>query len=595
MLIYKVIGGHRHRNYKRTLEVRDFSYRMVTGEDQRDYVVRYKPSEKMVLKKQRFALYNSPTKYVLARPRKYFKKFASVQGINITIEGDSNRISEINAAVENFENRSSLINWLVSNLEYYGSVDPNAWIFYDRHDTRRPDNSIEKTKILPIVIPSVDVLDFMYVGDTLMYFVFRESRIETDAKGIDRVYENFYTIERGLITRAIEASPAETAENNQGATLETLMYNKLEKKNYFVSIVENGSLEVAAMCCGAYKDEKTNRKTFVSWFDPAEHVLFDLIRDKSLLDVNKVVSAFAKRYEYTKACTFEDSKKGRCQGGFYGGLHTDENRCLSCGGSGKVANHTTEQEVLQLTMPRNTSELFELNKLYHNEAIDIQFPEYLERAIQSASDRIIEAVVNSGIIEKATGAATATEANYDYEDIYDMLLPYEKLVEAHFELVVRLLGQYMDIPLQKVDFRFPKDKKMKSLSTLLVDLAAAKASGAGYDVIRNIQLSIIEKQGEDNPLEVARIIARYDWLPFSDKTPEQTTMILATRSVLDFDRVLYENWTTIFNEIENENRVIEFHQLTYDKQKAKVSEKVEQIKAKITIAGNEQAQEAPAG
>jgi chaperonin cofactor prefoldin len=72
-------------------------------------------------------------------------------------------------------------------------------------------------------------------------------------------------------------------------------------------------------------------------------------------------------------------------------------------------------------------------------------------------------------------------------------------------------------------------------------------------------------------------------------------MILATRSVLDFDRVLYENWTTIFNEIENENRVLEFHQLTYDKQKAKVREKVEQIKAKITIAGNEQAQETPAG
>ena len=176
-----------------------------------------------------------------------------------------------------------------------------------------------------------------------------------------------------------------------------------------------------------------------------------------------------------------------------------------------------------------------------------------------------------------------------------MLLPYEKLVEAHFELVVRLMGQYMDIPLQKVDFRFPKDKKMKSLSVLLSDLSAAKASGAGYDVIRNIQLGIIEKQGEDNPMEVARIIARYDWLPFSDKTPEQTTMILATRSVLDFDRVLYENWTTIFNEIENENRVLEFHQLNYDKQKAKVAEKVEQIKAKITIAGNEQAQETPAG
>ncbi len=586
-ILFAAIMGKRHPNYDRTIKVRETSFRMITGLNHAEWVTRYKPSENFDLKKQRVELYNPLTKYVLGRPRKYFKKFAQVQGVNVTVEGNTNRIDEINAVIERFTTRQNLISYLVETLEYKGVTDPNAWIFYDRQDVRAMDGSIVRTNVVPVVIGCVNALDFEISGGAVMYFCFRETRIEKDGPA-DKVFETYYCVTPGFVGKAVEESPKESAATNPGAIRTPLMVGNT-KKYYYVSRVANGTNETPALPVGAYLDETTDQKSFVTWFDPAESVLQDLIRDKSLHDVNIVVTNFPRRYEYTKTCDHEHKDKGRCVGGWYNNRrYEDEYRCHACGGSGKLANHTSEQQVLQLGMPKTDKEFLELSKLSHTEEINTAWPTYLHERIERDVERVLEAVVNSGIVERATGAGTATEANYNYEDIYDLLKPFEDTVSRHWELVVRVAGQYMEIPLSKVDFRFPKDKKMKTMEQLVADLQAAKASGAGWDVVRQIQINIMEKQGEDNPEEIARAITRLDWLPFADKSPEQITMILAVRSATDFDRVLYENWLKVFTEIEAEQMAVPFHQMTYQRQKEIVTAKVNELRQQIILAGNEQ-------
>jgi len=98
-------------------------------------------------------------------------------------------------------------------------------------------------------------------------------------------------------------------------------------------------------------------------------------------------------------------------------------------------------------------------------------------------------------------------------------------------------------------------------------------------------LAIIEKQNEDNPQIVAAILARYDFLPFDDKSEEEVAQILSVRSPVDDQRVLRENWLEIFIEIENENIIAPFYLMTYEKKKAVVQAKVDQFKSKIVQAG----------
>lgn len=581
----------RHKHYDRTLAVREFSHQIVTGENQGKIIERYRRSESEDLKKQRIRLTNTLTKYAISRPRKYWKKIARVEGINVDhTSKDKERIGDLHATFKNFQDGRDLIQYLNWKLEFLGVTDPNAWVIYERLDTRDAEDQVAKVRVYPFVVPCEDVLNFDYKFGELEWIVVRTKTLETTfTKGakVEAWLEDFYLYAPGFLIRAREVGKKTKPEKDE-KPVKVRVGGAGPTKTFLFSAFQNGTTEVPALPVGAYQDEKTEQQSFVPWFDPAEHVLCDLIRDKSFLDVTKTVHAFPKRWEYVRPCTYESKEAGgKCERGFLSGDLTK--RCPACGGSGKSPTFQTEQSVLQLAMPKgDLKDLLELSRLSHMESPSIDLPKWLAEQVAEAERRVMNAVFNSGIIEKASGQAdkTATQTNYEYEDIYDVLEPFAATISRHYELAYRVAAQYMTVPDFTVSHRFPKDFKLKTLDDLLTELEKMKSSGAGFDAIRSVRLQIIEKQHEDEPQSVARIIARYDWLPFDDKSESEVAMILAGRSPLDFQRVLRENWLEIFVEIEHENDSPQFFELEHDRQKKIVEEKVAEFKARIILAGD---------
>ena len=579
------ILGARHPHYERTTKVSVWSSSMITGTGQKEAVTRYRILENEELQKQRERLYNSLTKYILTRPRKYWQKIGKTPGQNLILESDSpEKLAELEKQFEKFSDNKSLMDWIVSKLEQLGVTDPNAWVIFDRVDTRGTDGQIIKTHIFPWIVRSVNVVNYYHFRGVLQWLTVREIRmvrVDTGGGRVEKLLEDYYTFYPGGITKMRQI--LKDSELKPGETLETIEQEGKEDLLFALSEIPNGTTEVPAICAGAYPDDQTAQETFVSWFDPAEQVLEDVIRDKSISDVVRIVHAFRKRWEYVKPCEASDEKMGPCVKGYYGGMYGMEtHRCKSCGGHGR-ALFTSEQQVNQLAMPKEGT-LLELQKLAFEEPVDISLPQFYEDMVDKDVERVMKAVMSSGIIEQATGSGTATEQNYSYETLYDTLSPFEHKVSLTLELAYRVGAQYMEFDI-KVDHRFPKDKRMKPLTELFAELQQAKNAGAGHDAQRVIFENIIYKLNEDNPEEVAWMLARYDWQPWADKTDEQKTVIITSRAANDPERVLYENFLAIFREIEVEQP--EFAQMTYERQKQIVDAKVSEFTTKIITASGE--------
>lgn len=620
LLIENIQFQLRHANYDRTVEVRNFSRMITTGEGQEVEVTRYRRYEDETLKKQRTRLYNPLTKYALARPRKYWKKMFRVEGIRRKFTTkDESRLAELQEQFYNFMPGESLEQWLNRTLEYLGVTDPNAWIVYERADERDQEGLIQKTKVYPFVVSSVDAVNFERKQGVLQWLIARAITIERSVKDgyrTEKVLENYYLYAPGVIVRArekgentiIEAGeyeqaitvfpPAEIGQStpayyDKAPSASGLLRNakpptdgQPNARTFYFSVIQNGTTEVPAECVGAYMDEVAGQGAFVAWFDPAEDVFRDLIRDKSVSDVLTITYAYPKTWEFAKRCTFIHSEYGECDRGYFQGIYDKEHTCPNCKGTGIPVNFTTEQQTLQIPLPDGIkpAEMLELAKMSFTQPVDIALLQHTDLKIETAEKRIMAAVFDSGLYQKPTDSQTrtATEINSVMDGISDVLHPFGALLSRHFELAYRIGSQYMEFELT-VDHSFPEDLKIESLADMVAAFDAIKASNVGYEAIMAQRARVFQKTFEGSPDVQKRIAARYKFLPFDDKSAEDAMFILASLAPDDNTRVLWSYWGRIFQEIEAENK--DFADLTYDKQKQIVNEKVEAIKAEMVLVG----------
>jgi hypothetical protein len=610
LVIQHIATAKRHAYYDHCLKVKEFATRMITGEDQKEWVTRYRRSENDELKDQRDRLTNTLTQYLLARPRKYWKRVHNVEGVNlkVTATGQDKKLQTLKDNFDLFEDGRNLIEWLNYKLEYLGVTDPNAWIFFERYDQRTIDGkAIQSTTVYPFVAGCEEVINYKRMYNRTMWALVMQPWLDTYVNGGTRmdVWRNDYLLYApGFSVRFREVGGGRVMESNetemqvQSLISEGEMYVAPDVKakvlpegykelDYYVAVFDTGTTEIPGMCVGAYPDERTGQKTFVPWFEPARHVLFDVIRDKSLLDVTKIIHAYPKRYEYTKPCGGKHEDGSECKNGYY---NADPNRiCGTCRGTGETPSFTTEQQAIRLALPKNVdpAKLVELAKLSYTEVLSTDFPKWLAEEIEKAEKRVMNAVLNAGIIERPLQVEkTATQTNLEYEDLNYVLQPFAALLDRFVELGYRVGSQYLEFELT-VDRRTPNDLKLQTLNDLLLDLEAMQSAGVSWDIQRQLIERIIAKQNEDNPGRVDAILARYEWLPFVDKAPEEVAMILAVRSPQDDQRVLRENWYEIFREIEAEQpEKAPFHMLKYPMQKAIVMAKVAEFKLRIVPAGD---------
>lgn len=600
LLLDNIAFQYRHKDYERAIALRNFCRMIVTGENQDSEVTRYRRFEDDALKKQRVRLYNPLTQYALARPRKYWKRLLAVEGIrSAETAPDEKAVTELRDAFHSFVPGKTLEMWLNEKLEYLGVNDPNAWIIYERHDDRAADGQILKTTVYPYVVPSVDALNYAEQYGKLQWFLCRATQIETIIQGgtrMDVTLENYYLYAPGLIVRAREIGQKTVQEDGEAEQYVTVFPFKSapqtdgapvlpmggKERRFYLKVIQNGTTEVPAMIAGAYLDEVSGQSARVAWFEPARHVLYDLIRYKSSLDVVTTVHTYPRRYEFVKPCRFTNDL-GECVGGWLDGVHNQDHLCPSCRGSGKAANFTTEQDVLQLIMPDDPSALVELSKLAFTEPVDTTLPAFLSDQVELAETRVMAAVFDSGLYQRPdqTQTRTATEIDAVMQGIADVLQPFARHECLHYELAWRIGAQYREIAGFVVDRSYPDELDISTMAELVAAFDSIKNSGVGYDIIAAQRRRIQEKAYDGNPEQQKKVAARYAWLPFDDKTQEEVAMILSARSPLDGDRILYENWLGIFREIENETPA--FADMTREMQAGIVAGKVQQFRERILL------------
>jgi hypothetical protein len=606
----------RHEHYDKTLEVKKFAKSVVSGKDQQEEVWRYRKNEDQAQKDQRYRLYNPLTRYVVNRPRKYFQAVERLENAaNLVLQaGDDNRRTQLANDYEKFYQGQSLFKYVAKTAEVHQVNDPNAWIIAERYDTRTSEGAIQNTRIYPLVVGCENVLNFERKYGELQWLLINlwsmEKRVENGAVK-DIKLDGFHFYFPGYTLRMREIGPETQSEDGERAVLIRSLQSdenwqwvspdqkmdlggifgngSLTDRYFYFKAFETGSEEVLASPMGAYPDEETDGQTLVPWFWPGKHVLQDIIKNKSFLDTLQVVHVFAKRREYTRTCKFVDPDRFECVGGQLRRGSEVKGPCGACKGTGAEL-YVSDQDVVRLAMPeklRQDESLVDLAKLSFTENFPMDLPEFQLKLLEKDVERFDNAIFNAGIVQQAQASLeeTATKTRYRYSDIDSTVMPYKSKVAQLVELFYRAGFQYREIPEATVDFRLPEDSNLAGLDELLAQLDEMNKTGVGYDIRRILLEKIIRKQNEDNPAEVAWIMARMDWMPFSDKSEVERASILLSRSPEDFDRVLYENHQAIFREINIEEP--DFELMAYFRQKSVVEGKVQQFRERIALAGQQ--------
>lgn len=591
LLLENIEFQYRHEGYEQAKSIRKFSHMISTGIGQEEQVTRYRRFEADDLKTQRTKLYNPATKQAISRPRKYWKRVGRVENISRAFNSkDENKMRELLDAFKQFQPGIALEDWLIKHLEFLGVTDPNAWVVYERAEERGPQGQVLTVRTYPFTFSSENSLNFSFSRTgRLQWFLGRTIDSEVIYKGGTRItntLENYYLYGPGIVASAREkGEKTKMASDEQEVKVTVYPPNSqgAVDRYFFVSIRENGTTEVPAMCAGVYMDEEVGLPTvFVPWFYPASGVLYDLIRDKSVADVLTIVHAYPRRWVFEPACAFED-EKGVCEGGYLNG--DPHVKCPGCNGTGVSAGHTTEQASVSLVMPPGADaqkNLLELSKMSFVEPVDIGLLQLVQSRIEATEAAVIASVFDSGIVQKPTETKTrtATEISTVMDGISDVLSPFCNTVSSHFELATRVGAQYLEFEIQ-VEHSFPEDLDIMTLADEVALFKEVEEAGLGYEAKSAQRGRVLQKMHAATPIAQKQISAKYNHEPFAGRNESEIAFILSSRAPLDTDRVLWENFEAIFREIFNEDEL--FFEKNFAAQQKVVQAKVEEFKTRISL------------
>jgi len=606
-LLIELIGkDERHPCYDRTIEVKKFAKQVMTGKGQDELIVSVKLRESDELQKQRIRLTNSYTSIVGNQVLSVFKKVRRTDSVKKEFSADNQkRIADINNKLKTFYSKQNYESYLHEELLRANFYDPNSILIFERKDTRGDENEVKDINMYPFEVPCEQVYNFQEKNGCLDWvLVCQKEEVQVkDKKTSSNSYVPEDVQKMADSTKKIELCTfflyadefyikleeydKDTIPDNEFERFEISLKNSKKKRTFIYSIYQAGNKQIQAIRVGFTPDPETDSKTFVTPLYPAENVILDLIRDKSYLDITKALHTFLQKYVYAEKCDFEHEEKGECVSGCLGGQ--EEHKCPQCNGSGHLY-HTTDQEVVAINFPEDEKPV-PLSTLAHYVTLPHETPVFQREELEREMRLVITAIFNTEIFETPQLAATATASIIEYEKIYDVLLPFAQKYSEVWKLGLNTFCDYLEIEERTVEHQFPLDFKMKRLNELIAEYEAAVKAGVSYEVLWSIECDIIAKQYANDRKMVAGIKSKQFFKPFQDKTSEEIVFILMKRKPTDFDRVLYENFARVFNEIEREQQEDSnpsFSELSYDRQKELVKEKVNELIEGIEYEGVEQ-------
>lgn len=576
LLIEETIRGARHQFYDYTVKLATECHSYMTGTKQEKLLRRFKSRETDAQMIQRENLFLSPTRGAISPISNIYRKirFLDPDAVKKRPTLGGAKEDALAMFMNNAWENQTIEDYIYDISEFYNFYDPNAMVIIQERRERNDDGDVENITIYPIEATSEQVVNYDLEQGKIKWLVVEFKSFEKlKSMNREKQISKFYIYAPGVEMWYIEYHETIPPFNR---LVEIKVGSKMRK--FAVSEFQTTTIETPAFRIGCYLDPETQNSTFSPPYWEAIMKLDELVRDKSMQDVNIVGHYYPREYVFSPSCDYVDKVTNlKCVDGFIG-----ENTCPCC--KGKAYDlHISEQDRVILALPLGAMEIPDLSKLIYWHMPPDWLAKYMDERLTVTEKAIFWLTFNTELLDKPTGETpTATGEIIDYEAIQQKLTPYAKIISDNWRKSIRVAIQYLEawekgLP---VEHSFPKDHKLQTVDQLIAYYAKAKTAGLPYFILRSIEDKIISKEQVDNPQLANLYKAFRNHLPFKDKDPSSIIRILQDRAPDDFDRVVWENSDKIYQLliVRQEN----FAEMKYDAQRAVIEEIIEEVKKGIT-------------
>ena len=517
----------KHQDYKHVTELADKYYKMKTGDGVTELLKQIVTRETTEEFAQRCAISKSVVPSILNSTQLPYQKAVRKQPLLKELKyQDSDKSIELNEEISKYWGEKSLDEYLEYSIIDYNYIDPNAFLITEFEQF---DANVEKASPYPFIATSKDAIDFEYKNETLQYLIVRLP-IKFMAKDIE--HDGF------KFTMYLGEDTIQMTEAESGIEINSKFYEYQE--------FQPKGKKVPAQRFGYIRDAETKGRTFVSVFHPVMLLLEKLMKTDSELDLSTAMTAFPQRFAYVDACSDKDCMSGR---------KLDGSICGTCHGTGQQPLHSGVKDVITLTLPRNPSDMVDLDRMLVYKSPPIDLLTFNKEYINDLRILVHTMMFNNEIATRSETAVavTATEKNFGADNMNDTLYPFARNYSSLWEFVVQDIATFTDLSEGlTVRHKFPSDFKFKSIVELMNELKVAKDSGASTSTISAIEDDINEILYSDRPGDLKKIQIKSLLNPFRGY-PEATVRLLISQSLTtDYNATLWANLESIFNDLELE-------------------------------------------
>lgn len=487
----------------------------------------------------------------------------------------------------NFWGDKSYEKYIAKRLPELDTTDPNTFVIIESSGAYNPKDPLsEKLKPYPFEANSFEAINYEYINNVLQWLIVLNHQMMVDNKGnlVQGDIFYLYLTNENVKATQIHADVVEDYINaNTGVTIFVSTEKEIPdfsaiktKTEYLYQIGEDRSKakffiirayshkmgKVPAKRVGTITDTSTRNRTCVPVIHPAQAYFEKSIKSMSEFDLTNCLHVFPRLIQYADACEGYRTKETVI--GCSKGITPEGTTCKACNGSG-FKGHTSAQDVLQVRMPRELSEIVSLEHIlvYKSPPIDLlKFQQ--EFAFDKLRNSTYNAVYNDTHIQASSSVKTATEVDRNMDDVYDTLQSFGDNYSDFYVWGYGCIASIRDMGENIViHHNFPSDFKFQSLGSLLDELAQANKSEAESHVKYAINKKILQKIYIDQPKQILKLETQSKYNPFPGMEKDEISLIITSGLTTRFNCILYSNFGNIFSKIESEanRRNIDFYEM----------------------------------
>ena len=548
LLVDTISTDKKHQDYKRVTESAEQWKKIITGEGIGSLLKIFSPREDPELFKQRETLTQVVTPAITASLMNPQSKISRARPIEDSITKDGKPLEDVQKLVDNYWSERTLDYYLESVFLPHIKWDPNSFIITTFDDF---DHRFKKPRPYSVIVNCFQAVNYEFANGDLQWLIVKSdpekmSRflLYTDTNVIDAVMINMDDLSHEDKYKVGNLKDGETLVQSETVRI----YKKNNENVYKLTIFNPKTGEILAVRTGNILDKWTSGRTCISPLHAALNHLLKSIKVISEMDLSISLHVFLQKFMYVPRC------KGDGDEGCINGYTRAGRLCPICKGTRKIPMHTSSADTVELPLPEEMTDLFDLSKMAHVLDIPMEIVTFLDGFVDKLERKASKAIYGSEIFQTDTVVSTATEKTIDFESILDALYPLSRQYDQVRIKITRLSAKFLGYMDAVIRYKTPYDLKIRTYSQLLVDLRAANESGASAEVREAISDEVTKHTFIDNPEKFKELKVRDQYNPFSGKLTSEINFIIASNLCTIEQKIIWSQSPDIWNALEQANK-----------------------------------------